>query len=63
MTHSDIQRIQEAFAPGNSDFTAERPVEPTNINWHNMHIKKSEKIVRAGLVLMTIFGLLYVACF
>lgn len=41
------------------DFQAERPADPSNINWKNMHIKTSERCVRGFLVFLTLFALLY----
>ena len=40
-------------------FHIERPEEPAQINWMNLPIKTSEKVVRASLVMLFISLLLY----
>ena len=42
------------------DFKVQRPTEPTNIQWQNMHIKSSEKCARGFLVCLTLLAILYV---
>ena len=39
----------------------EKPVDPSNIKWKNMQIKKPERVARGFLVTLTIGALLYIS--
>lgn len=55
--NKNLSPEQKASAP--LDFQVERPADPSNINWKNMHIKLSERYVRGFLVFLTLFAVLY----
>ena len=44
-------------------FSIERPDEPAHINWMNLSIKASEKVVRGSLAMLFISLLLYLTAY
>ena len=60
---SDYYNSRKQPEDGPLDFKLERPVEPNDIIWENMHIKLSERVVRGILVVLSIVGMLYVCSF
>jgi hypothetical protein len=60
--------IQKAFDGKSNEyqktsgsFKITRPVDPSNIKWKNMQIKKCERSIRGLLVALTLFALLYLS--
>ena len=61
----DITKVKDVFGGGQkvgdlvTDFTLQRPVDPCNVKWKNMHIKGPERCVRGFLVALTLLLMIY----